>query len=270
MGADFSPDDEDMAQVPLPDLHPSPTDKDISLGAKPKGSPTPGPSLEEFARRKSLLVADGADSDSAATRALPPALVDALPGRSCVRASSRAKSRAPSRSSHSKSRAEDRSRSRASPERRILDGKARIATVSGNAGSLERLQSLCLLLLRLGLCNLLCSGCRKMHLLLSFGMTSCDGRLFLFRGNGQVTANAGQVSILDFTSTSHRPTGLVTLVPILVAWLLEPYPKTNRLMSLGFAGPALNQQAQGLITLHMFLLFLNIIYLHFRYHLGER
>ena len=118
MEADLSPDDEEMAQVPLPDLHPSPIDKDISLGAKPKSSPTPRPSLEEFARRKSLFVADGADSDSAAPRALPPALMDTLPSRSCLRASSRAKSRAPSKSrGQSRSRTEDRSRSRASPQK---------------------------------------------------------------------------------------------------------------------------------------------------------
>ena len=35
MEADFSPaDDEEMAPGPLPDLHPSPVDKDISLGGK--------------------------------------------------------------------------------------------------------------------------------------------------------------------------------------------------------------------------------------------
>ena len=47
---------------------------------------------------------------------------------------SRAKSRAPRRS---RGRTEERSRSRASPERRILDGKARVTTVSGSgAGGL--------------------------------------------------------------------------------------------------------------------------------------
>ena len=139
MEPDFDPDDEEMAEVPLPDLHASPTDKDISLGAKPKSSPTPRPSLETFVRRKSLLVADGADSDSAAPRALPPALVDTLPSHSRLRGSSRGKSRAPSKSrGQSRGRTEDRSQSRASPERRILDGKACIVTVSGNAGTAAR------------------------------------------------------------------------------------------------------------------------------------
>ena len=135
MEADFSPDnDEDMAQQPLPDLHPSPTDKDVSLGAKPKSAPTSRPSLEMFARRKSLLIADGVDSDSNAPRALPPPLNDALPGRSALRTPSRAKSRPPSRSrGHSRGRNEDRSRSRASPERRVFDGKAKVVTISGHA-----------------------------------------------------------------------------------------------------------------------------------------
>ena len=84
-----------------------------------------------------------------------------------------------------------------------------------------------------------------MHHLLVFGMILCDGLLFLFRGIGQATADAGQMSTLDFTSTSHRPNGIA---PILVVWLLGPYHKMKRLMSLGFAGPALkNLQAQGLM-----------------------
>ena len=135
MEADFSPDlDEDMAQQPLPDLQDSSVNKDISLGAKPKSAPASQPSLEMFARRKSLLIADGVDSDSNAPRALPPPLNDAFPGRSSLRTPSRAKSRPPSRSlGHSQSRHEDRSRSRASPERRVLDGKIKVVTISGHA-----------------------------------------------------------------------------------------------------------------------------------------
>ena len=137
MEPDFSPDgDEEMAQQPLPDLQDASVDKDISLGAKPKSAPTSRPSLEMFSRKKSLLIADGVDSDSNAPRALPPPLNDALPGRSSLRTPSRAKSRPPSRSrGHSRSRHEDRSRSRASPERRIMDGKAKVVTVSGHAPS---------------------------------------------------------------------------------------------------------------------------------------
>ena len=135
MEADFSPDgDEEMAQQPLPDLQESTVNKDISLGAKPKSAPSSRPSLEMFSRSKSLLIADGADSDSNAPRALPPALHEALPGRSSLRTPSRAKSRPPSRSrGHSRTRHEDGSRSRASPERRVLDGKAKVITVSGHS-----------------------------------------------------------------------------------------------------------------------------------------
>ena len=135
MEADFSPDgDEEMAQQPLPDLQESTVNKDISLGAKPKSAPSSRPTLEMFSRGKSLLIADGADSDSNAPRALPPALHEALPGRSSLRTPSRAKSRPPSRSrGQSRTRHEDRSRSRASPERRVLDGKAKVITVSGHS-----------------------------------------------------------------------------------------------------------------------------------------
>ena len=59
--------------------------KDISLGAKPKSAPASRPSLEMFARGRSLLIADGVDSDSNAPRALPPPLNDALPGRSSLK-----------------------------------------------------------------------------------------------------------------------------------------------------------------------------------------
>ena len=135
MEPDFSPDrDEDMAQKPLQDLEESSVNKDISLGAKPKSAPSSRPTLEMFSRSKSLLIADGADSDSNAPRAFPPSLHEALPGRSSLRTPSRAKSRPPSRSrGQSRTRQEDRSRSRASPERRVLDGKAKVITVSGHS-----------------------------------------------------------------------------------------------------------------------------------------
>ena len=135
MEPDFSPDrDEEMAQQPLQDFQESSVSKDISLGAKPKSAPSSRPTLEMFSRSKSLLIADGADSDSNAPRAFPPALHEALPGRSSLRTPSRAKSRPPSRSrGQSRTRQEDRSRSRASPERRVLDGKAKVITVSGHS-----------------------------------------------------------------------------------------------------------------------------------------
>ena len=135
MEPDFSPDkDEEMAQKPLPELEDSSDKKDISLGAKPKSAPTSRPTLEEFSRSKSLLIADGADSDSNAPRAFPPPLLEVAPVRSSLRASSRPKSRPPSRSRGlSRSRQEDRSRSRASPERREMDGKSKVITVSGHS-----------------------------------------------------------------------------------------------------------------------------------------
>ena len=135
MEPDFSPDgDEEMAHQPLQDLQESTVNKDISLGAKPKSAPSSRPTLEMFSRGKSLLIADGADSDSNAPRAFPPALHEALPGRSSLRTPSRAKSRPPSRSrGQSRTRHEDRCRSRASPERRVLDGKAKVIIVSGHS-----------------------------------------------------------------------------------------------------------------------------------------
>ena len=135
MEPDFSPErDEEMAPEPLPELEESSVNKDISLGAKPKSAPSSRPTLEAFSRSKTLLIADGADSDSNAPRAFPPSVHDALPGRSSLRTPSRAKSRPPSRSrGQSRSRQEDRSRSRASPERRVLDGKAKVITVSGHS-----------------------------------------------------------------------------------------------------------------------------------------
>ena len=99
MEPDFSPDrDEEMAQKPLQELEDSSASKDVSLGAKPKSAPSSRPTLENFSRSKSLLIADGADSDSNAPRAFPPPLLEVAPGRSSLRASSRPKSRPPSRS----------------------------------------------------------------------------------------------------------------------------------------------------------------------------
>ena len=137
MEPEFSPErDEDMAPKPLQELEDSSVNKDISLGAKPKSAPSSRPTLEMFSRGKSLLIADGADSDSNAPRAFPPPSLEVVPSRSSLRNPSRPKSRPPSRSrGQSRSRQEDRSRSRASPERRVLDGKTKVTTVSGHLPS---------------------------------------------------------------------------------------------------------------------------------------
>ena len=129
MEADFDPDDEEMAEVPLPDLECFSNRQGRVLGS-------------ESLRVHLLLGLPLTRLSDANLCWLPMVLTRTLlalglclllwlilPSRSCLRASSRAKSRAPSRVKGAVGLKIGQDLEQAQ-RRRILDGKARIVTVS--------------------------------------------------------------------------------------------------------------------------------------------
>ena len=213
MEPDFSPDrDEEMAQKPLPELEDSSANKDISLGAKPKSAPSSRPTLETFSRGKSLLIADGADSDSNAPRAFPPSLLEVVPSRSSLRNPSRPKSRPPSRS---RGQSRQGKRTDLVPEQVLSD----VCWMAKPRSPLSpdiflRPQGLCLSQLQSPLSHL-SGGCQRTFASHASRRTFFAGQHVLCKEIGMLIHAAGPTFISVCIFMKGRPSGLCLILAVL-------------------------------------------------------